>query len=273
MQCSTTLNQLFYNRPVLINQLLFDLSKYMLTKPNHQSFQQSILSIRPNQTPPPIESPYTPPLPPPPKTPAPKMFTPKQKDSLFWCLYIITQGFQEYHLITHNYAVKELEIKTQIANFVKTTPTRLKDTNYKITKAVTQEILSELLTNQNTTSFMVLLAACCFYNINIIIYFPKSNMMLDFISDHSDSAAYYVVQRDEYKKYSTDAERKTKEQIEEMKKNVMHVNNYLKPLRGMSYYKVAELEEMAKKLKIFQEEKSYSKKELYDILGQAFIKL
>jgi hypothetical protein len=200
-----------------------------------------------------------------------RIFMPKQKDTLFWCLYVITQGFQEYYLIHNNYAVKELEIKTQIVNYIKSNPSKLKETNYKMTKANIQEIMSELLTSQTNTSFMVLLAMCCFYNINIVIVFSKNRIMLEFISDRSSTATYYTVYKDEYKKYSTDSVRRSKEEIDKMKTKMICVENYTKPLKSMSYYKVNELVEMAKKLQLYDKDKCYNKTELYELVGQAFL--
>lgn len=37
-----------------------------------------------------------------------ELYQPKQQDTLFWCLYIMKYGYNDYLQIDHNYGVKEL---------------------------------------------------------------------------------------------------------------------------------------------------------------------
>ena len=82
------------------------------------------------------------------------LITPRQPDTLFWCLYIIRHGYNDYLQIDRNYGVKELEEKQHILEFVKENKVNMKNTNYKITNVAIQEIMSELMTQQKQTSFL-----------------------------------------------------------------------------------------------------------------------
>ena len=67
---------------------------------------------------------------------------PKQKDTLFWCLYIAKYGYDEYTEIQTHYGTKQLEIQQKIGNYIKNNMVLLKNVNTRITKAAAQEILS-----------------------------------------------------------------------------------------------------------------------------------
>ena len=76
------------------------------------------------------------------------IISPTQKDTLFWCIFILHFGYNEYLQVNRNYGIKELEVKQKIIEYLNKTPGVLKQTNYKITKASVQEILSDFLTSQ-----------------------------------------------------------------------------------------------------------------------------
>ena len=58
----------------------------------------------------------------------------------------------------------------------------------------------------------------------------------------------------------------TLEKVETIHNSKIHLEHYAKPFRGVSAYKLHELEEMAKKTGIFEKDVpvKYKKKELYD---------
>ena len=81
---------------------------------------------------------------------------PKQRDSLFWCLYIAKHGYKDYLEIQNHYGSKQMDIQKEISSYIKENPTLLKGLNIRITKALVQEIISELLTEIKQTSIYVL---------------------------------------------------------------------------------------------------------------------
>jgi len=204
---------------------------------------------------------------------------PKQHDTLFWCLYIIFHGYNDYNEITHNSGVKELEEKRRIYDFVKDNIYKLKNTNYKVTNILTQEIMSELITVQKETSMNVLLAMIVFYNINIFIVDKDEKCMLEFWSnkenveninsDDEDSRALtYVLFKDNFGKYKLQIENISPTRIEGMRNTYISIDNYNKPMKSMTAFKLEELEAFARKIKIYDETKKYKKSELYEMINK-----
>jgi len=195
--------------------------------------------------------------------------TPTQQDTLFWCIYIANHGYAEYLQITRNYGVKELEIKKQVADHIQKNPTKMKQVNTKITKIMIQEILSELLTSQKETSLLCLYGLVVFYTMNVILVDPTERFMLEFISDTSTESSTFVLYKDTYGKYKINTQPLTLDQISELRTKMTCLENYMKPLKAVSQYKLSELEDLAKKIGIYNETKKYKKNGLYEELAAA----
>ena len=93
-----------------------------------------------------------------------ELISPKKSDTLFWCLFVIHFGYDEYIEVDRNYGVKELEIKKLVGQYISANPYKIKNSNIKFTKASVQEVLSELLTSQKDTSINCLIALLVYYN-------------------------------------------------------------------------------------------------------------
>jgi hypothetical protein len=197
-------------------------------------------------------------------------FQPGQSDTLFWCLYVVNHGMDEYLNIGHNYGVKELQEKQRLAAFINNNKSKVKGTNYKVTNVLIQEILSELLTSQKETSMHVLIALTVFYGINILIVDADDRCMLEFLSSKEidESTQTYVLYKDKYGKYSVQLEWISPSQIVDMRNKYNVLENYLRPMKAVSTYKVDELVELARKLCIYDENKKYKKSELYDAVHE-----
>jgi hypothetical protein len=197
--------------------------------------------------------------------PAPKpnrenRFSPKQKDSLFWCLYIAKYGFSEYTMIYHNYGVKELEIKKQVVEFIQKNAALMK--THKITKVATQEIMSDLFTVQKETTMQCLISILLFFQINVFMCNDK--FMLEFTVD--PELPTFLLHKDTHGRYAVVAEPMTEEDMVNLKNEKVLLSNYQKPIRGVSTYKIDELEELVKKIGLYEKEKKYKKADLYDIV-------
>jgi hypothetical protein len=262
------LNNLFFNNA---DVTLEEMQQFMLTKNNCQAVLEKIIPIVESA----IENksinilnniPII-------KTPIPEKkdestsFLPRQQDTLFWCIFIIVNGFNEYNEIQRNYGVVELEIKKKIADYLKDNSSNMKQTNYKITKIKIQEIMSELLTSQKMTSYECLLAMCVFYKINIAIIFSNDKIMTEFISSNDEETPFYILNKDSYGKYKVDTVKKTWKEIQEMKQTRVCLDNYLKPMKSISNYTIPNLEELATKLGVFDVTNKYKKQELYELIN------
>lgn len=197
-------------------------------------------------------------------------FQPRQSDTLFWCLYVLHHGINQYNNIGHNYGVKELEEKQRLAEFINNNKSKVKGTNYKVTNVLIQEILSELLTSQKETSLNVLIALTVFYGINILIVDADNCCMLEFLSskENDECTQTYVLYKDKYGKYSAELEWISFSQIVDMRHKYIVLENYLRPMKAVSTYKVEDLVELARKLSIYDENKKYKKSELYDAVHE-----
>ena len=204
---------------------------------------------------------------------------PRQHDTLFWCLYILHHGYNDYIQVERNYGVKELEEKQKIFNFVKANPHKMKNTNYKITNVALQEIQSELMTVQKQTSMISLIAMLVYYNINLLVIDATEKTMLEFwvnkedipnmnTTSNEDSALTYVLHKSKLGKYKLQIENIATSKIFEMKDKYVVLDSYLKPLKSMTNYKVEDIEQLARKLGIFNENKKYKKTELYQMVGE-----
>uniref|UniRef100_A0A6C0DS23 Uncharacterized protein n=1 Tax=viral metagenome TaxID=1070528 RepID=A0A6C0DS23_9ZZZZ len=198
----------------------------------------------------------------------------KQDDTLFWCLYILHHGFSDYHNIGRNYGVKELEEKSKIYDFVKTNPLLIKNTNTKITNVAIKEIISELISVQRKMSYQCMIASLVYYQKNLIIVDKTKTSMIEFWIDRdnipsmesADLLQTNVLYRDERGNYKLQLENISISKIMDMRSTMYIWESYDKPLRGLSSYKVHELEDICKKLKIDTISKKYKKNELYEAI-------
>jgi len=224
---------------------------------------------------PPIPTPSipTPPIPtcyvkPPPKSTA-EWFEPVQSDSLFWCVYTFVNGYSEYLMIGSKYANREIEEKQKFFAFFKKCPKILKTTNCKITNQQTDEILSEMLSMNDQTSFLGIIALVVYYKINILLVHDTKKMYLSFhlMEDdneqqpHNQKTCVLYKHPKSNKRYKMKMYAEDAETISTIKNTMLCLESYMKPLRAISTYKVSELEEIAEKLEI--EVSKMKKQELY----------
>lgn len=284
MLSSSFLNRLFYKRTdASMNTLMSRLNKYSFSTKRKEeilpSLVQVVVEAQAQVQPLLLEAPAIPEVvenvievtenttvyvEPVAEKPRNTLISPKNPDTLFWCLYIIANGYDEYLEIDRNYGVKELEIKKLVSDYVFANSYKFKNTNNKITKVAIQEIMSELLTSQKETSILCLIALTVYYNFNIIIVDSKEKLMLEFLVSEETEIPTYVLYKDSYGKYTVNTEAVTRIQVAEMKDKMFCLESYLKPLKSISNYKVEDLEALAKKMGVFDEKKKYKKAPLYE---------
>lgn len=192
---------------------------------------------------------------------------PKQKDTLFWCLYIAKYGYDEYTEIHTHYGTKQLEIQQKIGNYIRNNMILLKNVNTRITKAAAQEILSELLTDSKTTSMHVLYAYAIYYNMNLILLHPTTKYYLEIQSDTTEDVDTYLLQKDDRQQFSIREAPLTEQEYKEIIDTKFRLESYLRPLKAIGNYKVDELYEVAEKVKMDLTVKR-TKPELYNAITE-----
>jgi hypothetical protein len=189
---------------------------------------------------------------------------PKQKDTLFWCLYIAKYGYDEYKEIKQNYGAKQLDIQRQIGEYLKQNLHLVKNVNMRITKASAQEILSDLLTDTKNTEINVLYGYCIYYQLNLILLSPTGETYLEIISNtFADSHPVFIIQKNDRNVYSLKEEPLSLEKYNEIVSSKFKLDSHLRPLKSIGNYKVDEIRIIADKMGIDIFEKKWSKQDLY----------
>ena len=166
---------------------------------------------------------------------------PEKEDTLFWCMYIAMHGHDEYMMIDKRYGNIELSEKQNMITAIRERPKQLKQSNFKVTNVMIQEILSDLMMNKQT-SLTTLIAMVTFYKRPVYILFK--NMYLYFsdttIVDENTTDCPIVLYRNGDGEYGVCLS--TPEEIikiiENAKSTHFQLEHYDKPLKSQSLYKV-----------------------------------
>jgi len=171
-----------------------------------------------------------------------KLFSPRQKDSLFWCYFIIKNGFSEYEYPGTTTFAREKELKFQYIDMLRSNKQLLK---IKKIKNLREDIEDELA-NKEKIGMKTFIALCVASNINILFIHKKKC----FQSIAEEDEPLYIVHQKEmnnYTKYFLQTET-TKEEIQMYKNNYYQWENVDKPLKAPSAYKLEELKALYEKI-------------------------
>tara|TARA_B100001758_G_scaffold36350_3_gene27656 strand:+ start:11343 stop:12005 length:663 start_codon:yes stop_codon:yes gene_type:complete len=176
----------------------------------------------------------------------PDFFIVKEEDSLFWSFYIIAFGLDKYIMNKGKNYIIQQELKINVIESMKDNKSILKQ--YKLKKV---DIEQNLLYDKQITyaSFLYL---SMFYRQNIIII--DDRVYYECIGDPTNDTIimikkinhYYAIYTKIDKEYST---------------KYYKIDNISKPILGISSYKLNELQDICKKLKLNTDGK---KKDLYE---------
>ena len=194
---------------------------------------------------------------------------PRQRDTLFWCVFIAVNGYDEYLNVDYGYGSRELDIKREIGDYLSKHASEIKNANIKITKSMVQEICSELITNINTTSIECLVGIAVYYHVNFILVDDKNKIRLEVLSD--TSMPNYLLYKDSYGKYSIRCEALSEAELETIRKTTVCLENHIKPIRQMGAYTIAKITEMAETLGVMPNTSDntikYKKQDLYVLVA------
>lgn len=256
MTAYTLLNQIFYSG----NKFDVDpkqCEKYMLfqdyvndVKPIIQTIQQFESTEEPIQ-PIPI---------------VPKLFQSKKKDQLFWNMYVLEHGESEYFMIGNRFKNVELEEKKKIMDYVTKNSKHIKSqaqiNGCKITNVRLKTVESELLMD-NKTSWYGFWVMCAYYKKNILII--QNKVCLEFLVDSVYDT--YLMERNDEGYVTLDCVKLSSDKIHELKFNKLKIDPFQERiLKGVSSYKIPELEHMAQTLSVFPEKEKPKKNDYYDVI-------
>ena len=197
------------------------------------------------------------------------MYKPKQKDSLFWCFYILKNGFFNYEMeINNQYFVVEKKEKFKYIELMRKNKDILKI--HKI-KPLTE--LEDDLANKDKISIKTFFALCIFENINILLVNNRKIYEL-LCSDIDEKHPINIVHRNN-KTYQHSIELDTtNEIIQKYRDTYYKMSSFEGTLKGIGSYKLEELIELCIKLNINIEapkveqngKQKMTKKDIYNLL-------
>jgi len=170
--------------------------------------------------------------------PAPTLFTPLQKDKLFWCFYILLHGNHDYEMNkSHSFGI-EKKIKISAVEKLASIKDKLKELKIKKT-----EIEDELV-NKECLTIKGLQALCLIHKISIMYISGKK--FSEFLYDDQGEITGIIEQLSS--KEITLTTVIDNDYIANIKKTYWCIENIQKPLNAPSAYTIKELQDIAKKL-------------------------
>jgi hypothetical protein len=184
----------------------------------------------------------------------------KYKDSLFWCFYILKNGYSNYEINVENKQfIIEKEEKYKYVSIL-----RNKKDLLKLHKIKPLTDLEDELANKEMINIKTFIALCLVENINIfiidnrkcfeLIIDDKNN--INIIHKEYNTNKYYIETKNDINK------------IKFYKNNYLLMDNLDNKLKSINSYRLDELIDMCKRLDIYNNQKT--KKELYEILTLKF---
>ena len=175
-------------------------------------------------------------------------FTPFQKDTLFWCFYIILHGFDEYEL--HNSDHFSTEKNFKIAAVEKFRTLKVTDvTKFKESKLKKNEIEDELV-NQERITLKGLHALCLLYEVSITYIYDHKYCEFIYAPLDSNKSGVIVKNKVHGKDVNSVKYDTHQEYMDTIHSTFWKVENIQKPLHTASYYTVKDLQDICKKLQI-----------------------
>jgi len=194
---------------------------------------------------------------------------PVENDSLFWCLYIIKNGFMQYSQLTNKNIIVEKQLKIEYVE-------RMRKEKYLVKQFKFDSItnIENKLVNENSIDNKTFLTLCVLGSLNIFLINNNTYYELNM----NDSNKFYIVKFFKDKqKYGF--EEVTKDVLDDYRKEYYKLDNVDKPVKSVSSYTTQDLIDICKKLGIEtvdidkstdKKEKTKSKKELYESIIKYF---
>ena len=196
-------------------------------------------------------------------------FIPDQQDNIFWCWYIFQHGIKDYNILSQKHFTIEKSTKIDWVSFLRENKSSVKQLKFKLSS------LENNLVNEKKMHIKTL-ETVCFLN-NIDFYIIKNKMFYENSKDNDDDQDKLILKYyPNTKNYGILINNKDMiQKINEFKKNLFLVNDIEKPLKGISSYKLKDLQDIAEQLNISlilkNSEKKKTKKVLYSEIQEQLV--
>jgi hypothetical protein len=171
-----------------------------------------------------------------------KPFTPFQKDKLFWCFYIILNGYEEYEMNHSNSFSIEKQIKIETVEKLKAIKDQLKALKLKRT-----ELEDELVHKPNIT-LKGLCALCLVHNVSITYIYGRKYCEIT----TTDPAKKGIIVQNAKKEDSLKCANEDAAFLNKLREEywLIDITQIQKPLKAPSAYTLSDLQDICKKLQL-----------------------
>ena len=189
------------------------------------------------------------------------LFRPYERDTLFWCFYVMKNGETDYEMLNSRNLITEKKLKIDYIEQI-----RKDKQQVKAYKFATLSHLENMLANEHRIDVGTFLSLCVFENLNVL--FIKNKTYFELLMN--DGEPIHIVHSLDNYKYGYE----TKSNNQDIVLSLFKIDNFDKPIKAISSYKVQELVDICEKLSIDtihkETGKIKSKKDLYELIVQYF---
>ena len=192
-------------------------------------------------------------------------FFPKQKDSLFWCFYIMKNGIDNYEMLGLITPIVEKKLKIEYVEQIRKQKTLIKPYKFASISNIENQ-----LANEHNINLKTMLSLCVIENVNVLFINNKTYYEL-LMNDGPD---IHIINSLDNHHFGCKPVSTHNSEVVNLKTSLFKIDNIDKPIKSISSYKVSELLDFCTKLAIetYNKEtgKTKSKKELYEAFIQHF---
>jgi hypothetical protein len=192
-------------------------------------------------------------------------FFPRQKDSLFWCFYVMKNGVINYEMLGLITPIVEKKLKIEYVEKIRKQKPLLKSYRFASISNIENQLVNESNINVKT-----LLSLCVIENLNVVFINNKTYYEL-LMNDGPD---IHTINNFDNNHFGCKTVTRDNSELDKLKSSLFKMDNIDKPIKSISSYKVSELLDFCTKLSIETSNKetgkTKSKKELYESFIQHF---
>jgi hypothetical protein len=194
------------------------------------------------------------------------IFTPQEKDKLFWCLYIFLHGEYEYMIAKNNSF--SIEKKTKMEMIEKINEKDVLDF-IKKNKMKKTDLEDELMT-KDKLSLKGLQFFCMIYKLSVL--YVSGRTYCEFAYNLDDDQKTFVIIKTENKEHAIYRLADTDTSyVKNIRDTYWKLENVNKPLNGVSAYTLPDLQTICSKLEIKLDDTETKKKKTKNVLYQEIL--